>query len=124
MSYKSPLGRVMLRTGRIKEYRGDCIPEYITLPDGREVALRDLIGKVKNRISIDARNPKASLERKVYYKYTDEDRIWIAEHTIEQVVERYKVTPNYAKLLIGECQRRFKNLPPRPSNHTIIYSDD
>jgi len=70
---------------------GDQPPEYIHLPDGRSVPLRDIMGRRSDYQSI-----RIGVKRKEYFagrkeKYTLEERHWIATSAIGDVMTRYQV---------------------------------
>lgn len=49
MTYKSPLGRLPRTSRRPAEARHDIIPDVIHLPDGRTIAVSDILQRPRNR---------------------------------------------------------------------------
>lgn len=51
MSYKSPLGQLPVKRRKYTECTRSIIPETIRLPDGREVAVKDILTRPRDRRS-------------------------------------------------------------------------
>ena len=96
MSYTSPLGRLP-RKRTHPEARQAIIPEQIRLPDGSQVAIRDIVNRSTNRqnhnlltrqtVSIKPRGTRTKL-----LKYTIEERIWLRRAEVEEIARRYNYT--------------------------------
>jgi hypothetical protein len=119
MSYTCPLDRIQ-KPRRTKEYTGDIIPEKIRLPDGREFAVLDLVGRCENRRSYNLLK-KRTVPSGGAIKYTIEERIWICDATLEQVMERYNISAKTAQHLIHLYRRQLNYRALQ--QHKIIYSD-
>lgn len=122
MTYTSPLGRVQLPRKNKNEYTGDIIPTSIRLPDGREFAVKDLIGRSNQKVSINLKNRNLKVPRGGNVKYTIEERLWMCDATIEQVAERYNIPLLKANHLIVRYRRELNWRGMQ--QHKIIYSDD
>lgn len=100
MTIKSPLGRVA-RSGRTTEARRPIIPDTIRLPDGREYSIKDLL-QPRGRAEVynlRGRNPHRPTNRPGTAKYSFQERIWMADATIDQIQMRYSVNEAYARQL-------------------------
>ena len=121
MTYTCPLGRIQ-KPKKSKEYTGDIIPEKIRLADGREFDVIDLIGRVRDRKNYNLRKKSRPVSTAGSQKYSIEERIWLCDASIEQVMERYSITSQAAYTLINTYRRQL-NYRAR-QRHKIIYSDD
>ena len=65
MGMKSPLGQLPRLGRRVAEARGDLVPEYITLPDGRQVRVADILRKPTNRTHYNLRTGKQFAKKRV-----------------------------------------------------------
>jgi hypothetical protein len=102
MTYKSPLGRILVpaKTSRT-EARHNIIPEVIRLPDGREFNVTELVAP-RGRpeyYNLRSRMPRQTRTRAGQSKYSIEDRIWMADATIGQITEKWSVNESYARIL-------------------------
>jgi hypothetical protein len=121
MSYTCPLGRIQ-KPRRSGEYTGDIIPEKIRLADGREFAVIDLIGRVRDRKNYNLRKKSRPVSTAGSEKYSIEERIWLCDATVEQTMERYAITASAAYTLINTYRRQL-NYRAR-QRHKIVYSDE
>jgi hypothetical protein len=64
MSYKSPLGRLP-GSRPVPEARGHHTPEHIRLPDGRRVAVADILVKPQNRTHYNLRTGKQFAKKRL-----------------------------------------------------------
>lgn len=74
--------------------------DSITLPDGRQIAIRDIKNQVTNRANHNLRTRK-TVKKPVnrVVKYTIQDRIWLATTTVEAIQSRYQVSEETAQSL-------------------------
>ena len=102
MTYKSPLGRILVpaKTSRT-EARHNIIPDHITLPDGREFRVCDLLAPRGRTEYYNLRSPQPRQikTRAGQSKYSIEDRIWMADATIDQIIQKWLVNESYARIL-------------------------
>lgn len=122
MSLTSPLGRIQLPRRTNNEYNGNIIPEKIRLPDGREFAVRDLIGRARQKTSINLKNPNIKYPTGGNVKYTIEERLWMCEATVQEVADRYSITLQKANSIIIRYKRELNWRAMQ--QHKIIYSED
>jgi hypothetical protein len=73
------------------QLQGDQPPEYIHLPDGRSVPLRDIMGRRTEyqSIRIGVKPSGSFAGRKI--KYSPEEREWIATSSMGDVQRKYKL---------------------------------
>jgi hypothetical protein len=91
------------------------INEKLLLADGRVFDTRNLLKQVTHSesitLTVKGQPPKVRKERRptagAPAKYSDEDRLWMAHASPEQVQARYPVTRHYAKMMIKNAQKRF-----------------
>ena len=103
MTYKSPLGRIQVpaRSSSRTEARHNIIPEHIRLPDGREFRVTDLLAPRGRTEYYNLRSPQPRQikTRAGQSKYSIEDRIWMADATIDQIIQKWLVNESYARIL-------------------------
>ena len=71
------------------------------MPDGREFRVRDLVAP-RGRpeyYNLRSRMPQRIKTRAGQTKYSIEDRIWMADATTDQIVEKWQVNERYARIL-------------------------
>lgn len=111
MPYKCPLGELPKKR-KYKPYNGDIIPEVIRLPDGREIAVKDIANKIKNRRNYNrlkiAKTANSILNN--YRKYTPEQRLWQSQQTVESLKQQYNLTAPQAYSMIRQAQEIIENL--------------
>ena len=76
-------------------------PEHIRLPDGRQVATKDLLGQVHNRQNYNLRNkdPHRPVNRPINKRYTEQDLRWMATAEVADIQAKYAVNSAYAMSL-------------------------
>lgn len=79
------------------EARQAIIPEQIRLPDGRQVAIRDIVNRSTNRqnhnlLTGQTVGIKPQGTRTKLLKYTIEERIWLSRAEVEEIARRYNYT--------------------------------
>ena len=107
------------------EFKGNIIPEYIRLPDGRRFLLTDIANKVRklknHKIKSFSDNlrygfgPKGGFKREAKEigrpsKYTHEDRLWFAAASYEEIMQRYNCTRTFAYSLKSSSKRYVESL--------------
>jgi len=111
MPYKCPLGQLPQKR-KYKPYNGDIIPETIRLPDGREIAVRDITDKITNRRHYNrlkiAKTVNGILNN--YRKYTPEQRLWQSQQTVESLKQQYGLNSPQAYAMIRQAQEIIENL--------------
>jgi hypothetical protein len=79
------------------------IPEYIKLPDGRKIPLKDIVKKqtgTKNHNLLTEHlksNPPPKLTAGRKQKYTDADRVWQSTATAQEIADKYGMTVRVAR---------------------------
>lgn len=99
MPYKCPLGKLPTKK-TYKVYNSDIIPEAIKLPDGREIPVKDISNKIKNRENINLHNRKPrkpSIDPAGNFKkYSPGERLWQSNQTLEVLCARYNINEKQA----------------------------
>lgn len=93
--------------GPYRVYNSEIIPEFIRLPDGRQIAVREIINRVRDVQVYNRHRPAKpgqpktrQVMRNRIRKYTDDERLWITQATIPEIQDRYNLSLSQACHLI------------------------
>lgn len=94
------------------------IPDVIKLPDGREFLTKNLVNKIKNRMSysllnktlIPPKQPRVGSTHCRLKKYSEEDRKWQAEAEVIEIMKAYNMSERTATAT-RSAARRILGLP-------------
>jgi hypothetical protein len=80
------------------------IPPKLRLQDGREFDTRELLSSVSNPKNITLRSASEQTQikkdgRGAPNKYSPSDKMYIATHSVEEIVARFGATKHYARIL-------------------------
>lgn len=106
----SILARIQLPSRKkVTEARHAHIPEVLRLPDGREVVTKTLLHRATRPEIWNLQRGTIINAKATGYKYSAEEREWIAGATEEAVMARFKLRKYYARTLIKKMQERQHN---------------
>jgi len=102
MSYQSPLAKLATNTPKQRYKTPPApVPEQIRLPDGRQVAVADLVNRSTRPELHNLRSPTPHrpTRKRAETKYTIAERRWQSQASDEEIQERYKISRQQAKNL-------------------------
>ena len=89
----------------------DIIIDRIRLRDGRVYSVPELLKKVQKpeQYNLRVSNPRQPMIKKPVNKYSVDEKLWMTTATIKQVMERHKLSENYARVLISMSRKFAKD---------------